>query len=90
MDENVASATAAYADLAKRGETVVTRIRKGETAAPVEVTKKQPEKGTPSRKPANKAPAGRSTAKKAPAKKAPAKNAPAKKTTTAKTTTAAK
>jgi hypothetical protein len=69
VDETTASATAAYADLAKRGETVVTRIRKGETPAPVQVTKKAPAKKAP--------------AKKAPAKKATtAKKAPAKKTTT--------
>ena len=71
VDENVATATATYAELAKRGESVVTRIRKGESAAPVQVTKKVP---------ARKAPAKKTTATRSPARKTTATKAPAKKT----------
>jgi hypothetical protein len=76
-DQNVTLVTSTYAGLAKHGETVLTRIRKGETAAPVEVTKKVPARKAPAKKAStastSKAPAKRaSTAKKAPAKKATA------------------
>lgn len=73
-DENLTFVVSTYADLAKRGETVVTRIRKGETAAPVEVTKK----ATPAQRAAAKK-GGEAATKKAPAKKAPAKKTTAKK-----------
>lgn len=91
-DENLTLVTGTYADLAKHGEVVVTRIRKGETAAPVEVTKKAtPAQRAAAKKggeaatqaPAKKAPAKKAPAKKAPAKKTTAKKAPAKKTTAA-------
>jgi heparin binding hemagglutinin HbhA len=76
-------ATSAYTDLAKRGETVVKRLRK-ETAAvadPGPVKKDTGATTTAKKAPAKKA----STAKKAPAKKAStAKKAPAKKASTAK------
>jgi hypothetical protein len=73
LDENVATLTKQYADLAKRGESVVIKIRKGdEVKAPAKtpgsVAKKAPAKKTP----AKKAPAKKATAKKAPAKKATA------------------
>ena len=61
--------TGTYADLAKRGESIVVRIRTGEAL-------KAPASG---RRRAKKAPAKKAPAKKAPAKKAPAKKAPAKK-----------
>ncbi|MFC5727457.1 MULTISPECIES: hypothetical protein [Nocardioides] len=80
-DQNLTLVSSTYAGLAKHGETVVSRIRKGETAAPVEVTKKVAARKAP----AKKAPAA--TAKKAPAKKAPAKKAPAKKAASDSTTT---
>jgi len=65
-DENVATVTGTYADLAKRGESVVTKLRKGEapTAAAAAPAKKAP---------AKKAPAKKAAAKKAPAKKTAAK-----------------
>ena len=67
-DENVATVTKQYADLAKRGESVVTKLRKGDdvkapASVPGSVAKKAPAKKTP--------------AKKAPAKKAAAKKATA-------------
>jgi hypothetical protein len=73
-DENLTLLVSTYGDLVKHGETVVTRIRKGETAAPVEVTKK----ATPAQRTAAKK-GGQAATKKAPAKKAPAKKAAAKK-----------
>ena len=71
VDENVATVTATYADLAKRGEAVVVKFRSGDA----------PAKAAPAAKkaPAKKAPAKKAPAKKAAAKKAPAKKAPAKK-----------
>jgi hypothetical protein len=83
-DENVATVTKQYADLAKRGESVVIKIRKGdEVKAPAKVegsvAKKAPAPKTPAKKaPAKKAPATKAAAKKAPAKKAPAKKTAAK------------
>ena len=73
-DENVATLTGTYADLAKRGESVVTKLRKGDAvkapaSVPGSVAKKAPAKKTP----AKKAPAKKAAAKKAPAKKAAAK-----------------
>lgn len=66
VDENVATATALYADLAKRGEGVVVKLRKS--------TPKPAGKKAPATKPAaKKAPAKKAAAKKAPAKKAAAK-----------------
>jgi hypothetical protein len=68
-DENVATVTGTYADLAKRGESVVTKLRKGDAvAAPASVPGSV----------AKKAPAKKAPAKKAPAKKAAAKKASAK------------
>ncbi|MCL2541977.1 MAG: hypothetical protein FWE71_05880 [Nocardioidaceae bacterium] len=75
VDGNVATVTATYADLAKRGEAVVVKLRNGDAPAPAK-------KAAPAKK--------SSAVKKAPAKKAPAKKAPAKKATTAKKTTAKK
>ena len=74
-ERHVATVTAVYADLAKRGEAVVVKFR-GETPAAPAATKA----------PAKKAPAKKAPAKKAPAAKkaAPAKKAPAAKKTTAK------
>ena len=88
-DENLTLVASTYAGLAQHGETVVTRIRKGETAAPVQVTKKEPQKASPATKaPAKKAPAKKAAATEAvaddeepAAKKAPAKKAGAKKAT---------
>ena len=68
-DENVATLTKQYADLAKRGESVVTKIRKGDSVkAPASVPGSVAKKA-----PAKKAPAKKAAAKKAPAKKATAK-----------------
>ena len=73
VDDNVAQVTATYADLAKRGEAVVGKLRGETPAAPA---KKPAAKKAPAKKaPAKKAPAKKATAKKAPAKKAPAKKA---------------
>jgi len=72
---NVETASSTYADLAKRGEKVVKRIRK-ETAAvadPGPVKKSTGVTTTAKKAPAKKAPAKKATAKKAPAKKATAK-----------------
>jgi heparin binding hemagglutinin HbhA len=66
---NVVTASSTYADLAKRGEKVVKRLRK-ETAAVADPG------------PVKKTTGETTTAKKAPAKKAPAKKAPAKKAAT--------
>jgi hypothetical protein len=63
-DENLATLTQQYADLAKRGESVVTKLRKGDAVkAPASVPGSS----------AKKAPAKKAPAKKAPAKKAAAK-----------------
>ncbi|WP_183094035.1 hypothetical protein [Nocardioides stalactiti] len=70
-DDNVAAATKQYADLAKRGETVVTKLVKGEEPKAAAAAAPAPA--------AKKAPAKKAAAKKAPAKKAAAKKAPAKK-----------
>jgi len=72
---NVETASSTYADLAKRGEKVVKRIRK-ETASVADPGPVQKSTGTTTT--AKKAPAKKATAKKAPAKKAPAKKAAAK------------
>ena len=72
---NVETASSTYADLAKRGEKVVKRIRK-ETSAVADPGPVQ--KSTGETTTATKAPAKKTTAKKAPAKKAPAKKATAK------------
>jgi len=72
---NVETASGTYADLAKRGEKVVKRIRK-ETSAVADPGPVQ--KSTGETTTATKAPAKKTTAKKAPAKKAPAKKATAK------------
>lgn len=74
VNENVAMATATYADLAKRGEVVVTRIRKQQPTVGVEV------KTTPTKTVAAKATATRkSTPRNAPARKVPTKKAGVKK-----------
>ena len=99
VNENVATVTSAYGDLAKRGETLVGRIRGQEstqaaksaaktTTAKAKTTKTQAAKTTKSTAKTTTAGA-RSTAKKATttAKKSPAKSA-AKATTTAAKTTA--
>jgi hypothetical protein len=65
VNENVATVTDTYGDLAKRGEQLVARIRKAEAAA-------QPKPA------AKKAPAKKSTAKKSTAKKTTAKKTAAK------------
>ena len=74
---NVETASGTYADLAKRGEKVVKRIRK-ETSAVADPGPVQ--KATGATVTAKKAPAKKATAKKATAKKAPAKKTAAKKT----------
>jgi len=84
-DENVATATALYADLAKRGESVVVKLRAGaapEAATPADA----PAAKTPAAKsaPAAKATATKTAAKKTSAKKAPAKRPAAKKAPAAK------
>jgi hypothetical protein len=63
VNENVATVTDTYGDLAKRGETLVARIRKQEAATPA--------------KPAAKPAAKKSTAKKTTAKKTAKKTAKA-------------
>jgi len=80
---NVETATGTYADLAKRGEKVVKRIRKETSAVadPGPVAKSTGETVT-----AKKAPAKKATAKKAPAKKTAAKKAPATKAAAPKAT----
>jgi len=99
LNDNVATVNSAYADLAKRGETLVGRIRKQEstkattsaakaTTVKAKTTKTQAKKTTKTA--AKKATTGaKSTAKKTTtaAKKAPATRS-AKATTTAATTTA--
>jgi hypothetical protein len=68
-DDNVATLTKQYADLAKRGESVVTKLRKGDAVkAPASVPGSVAKKA-----PAKKAPAKKAAAKKAPAKKTAAK-----------------
>ncbi len=73
VDENVSTVTTTYADLAKRGESVVIKLRKGDAvkapaSVPGSVAKNAPAKKTP----AKKAPARKPAAKKAPATKAAA------------------
>jgi heparin binding hemagglutinin HbhA len=67
-------ATDTYADLAKRGETVVKRFRKqtASVADPGPVSKSTGATTTAKKAPAKKAPAKKAAAKKAPAKKAAA------------------
>ena len=77
VDENVASATALYGDLAKRGEGVVVKFRTGEVAAKPAAQKPAAQKPAAKKAPAKKAPAKKAPAKKAAAKKAPAKKAAA-------------
>ncbi|WP_181407610.1 hypothetical protein [Nocardioides sambongensis] len=99
-DDNVAVATATYADLTKRGAAVVVKLRGevADAAAPVvETVEPTPaekaaatraKKATATKAPAKKASAT-TTAKKAPAKKTAAKKSTSTtKSTTAKTTTA--
>ena len=64
VTENVATVTDAYGDLAQRGEALVAKLRKQETA-----------KAAPTVKVAAKTAPKKTTAKKAPAKKATAKKA---------------
>ncbi len=72
-DENVATVTKQYADLAKRGESVVVKLRKGdEVKAPASVPGSVAKQAPATKAPAKKAPAKKTTAKKAPAKKATA------------------
>jgi hypothetical protein len=73
---NVETASSTYADLAKRGEKVVKRLRK-ETSSVVDPGPVKKSTGTTTT--AKKAPATKAPAKKAPAKKAAARKAPAKK-----------
>jgi hypothetical protein len=68
VNENVATVTDTYGDLAKRGEQLVSRIRRAEAAA-------QPKPASPAAK--------KTTAKKSPAKKTTAKKTTAKKATKA-------
>lgn len=104
VDENVATFASTYAELSKRGEAIVTRLRSGAVPA-VEQVGEQVEKvqetlePTPAEKgaatraekqAATKPTPTKSAAKKAPAKKTAAKKAPAKKSTTAKKSTAKK
>ncbi len=98
LDETTATATAAYADLAKRGEVLVGRIRKQEStkaaATSAKTTKAKAKTTTTQAKKTAKttATSAKSTAKKATttAKKSPAKkSATATKTAAKKTATAA-
>ena len=87
LDETTATATAAYADLAKRGEVLVGRIRKQESTKAAATSAK-----TTKAKAKTTATSAKSTAKKASttAKKSPAKkSATATKTAAKKTATAA-
>ena len=73
-DENLTILTKQYADLAKRGESVVTKLRKGDAVkAPASVPGSTAKKAPAKKAPAKKAPAKKAAAKKAPAKKAAAK-----------------
>jgi len=95
LDETTSSATDTYADLAKRGEVFVAKLRgKAVPAAPTKATKAPSAKTTTTKTAAKKAPAkkapAKTAAKKAPVKKDPAKTAAAsgaKKTTTTSATT---
>jgi len=72
VNENVATVTDTYGDLAKRGEQIVTRIRRAEAAA-------QPKPASPAaKKPAAKKTTAKTTAKKTTAKKTTAKKTAAK------------
>jgi len=91
VDGNVATATSAYGDLAKRGEVLVTRIRRQEsTAATATAAKTTAAKAKTTRTQAAKATT--STAKKTTttAKKTAAKKSAAPKSSAKATTTAAK
>jgi len=91
VDGNVATATSAYGDLAKRGEVLVARIRRQEsTKATATAAKTTTSKAKTTRTQAAKA--TRSTAKKTTttAKKTAAKKATAPKSSAKATTTAAK
>jgi hypothetical protein len=84
-----ATVTGTYADLAKRGETVVIRLRSGEVSVETAPVDEAPaKKATAKKAPAKKAPAKKAPAKKAAAKKAPAKKAPAEKAAAEKTAAA--
>ena len=78
VSTNIETATDTYDVLAKRGETVVKKLRgeAAQTVAPADrvVRKAAPKKTTAKKAPAKKAPAKKATAKKA-TKKAPAKSA---------------
>jgi hypothetical protein len=78
VNENVALASAAYDDFAKRGETVVTRIRKTAPTASVTV-KTTPTKAASVKVSATSKPVVKQPARKAPTKKATVKKAAAKK-----------
>lgn len=91
VDDNVATATSAYGDLAKRGEVLVARIRRQEsTKATVSSAKTTTAKAKTTRTQATKA--TKTTAKKTTtaAKKTAAKKATAPKSSAKATTTAAK
>jgi len=84
VDANLAVATTLYTDLAKRGESVVGKLREGRSRTTVTATVPVPpvERETaPAKAPAKKATVKKSPAKKATAKKSPAKKAAAKKST---------
>jgi hypothetical protein len=66
VNENVATVTDTYGDLAKRGEQLVSRIRRAEAAA-------QPKPASPKKPAAKKSTAKKTTAKKSTAKKTAAK-----------------
>ncbi|MBS4753313.1 hypothetical protein KG112_10920 [Nocardioides sp. zg-ZUI104] len=93
IDANLAVATALYSDLAKRGESVVDKLKEGRSRTTITVTVPAPpvaRNAPPAKAPAKKAtvkksPSAKSaTAKKAPAKKTTAQRAPAKKATAKK------
>jgi heparin binding hemagglutinin HbhA len=91
VDDNVATATSAYGDLAKRGEVLVTRIRRQEsTAATATAAKTTATKAKTTRTQAAKA--TKTTAKKTTttAKKTAAKKSAAPKSSAKATATAAK
>ena len=76
LDETTSSATDTYADLAKRGEVFVAKLRgKAVPAAPTKATKAPAAKTTTTKTTTTKTTTAKTTAKKAPAKKAPAKTA---------------
>ena len=83
VKDGVATATGTYEQLAKRGETVVKRVRK-ETSSVVDPGPVKKDTGVTTTSPAKKAPARGTTAKRAPAKKSTAKKSTAKKAAAAK------